>query len=177
MKGDHKHDGLTITHGEKDAPITIRGEQGAVIKGSNTQDRAFQIAHNYYTLEDLSFNGAHGDDYVATAIYILGGDEASNDDDGVRSAVTGVILRNLEINNFDEECVHFRYFVTFSEVTECTIMNCGKHAFQNGGRGKVGEAIYLGTALDQLDDNKVRKCGHLISISCCCCCFSTVVLE
>lgn len=29
-------------------------------------------------------------------------------------------------------------------------------AFEGDGGGKVGEAIYVGTALDQVDDNKVR---------------------
>lgn len=157
LKGNHKHDGLTRVHGTKDARITIRGEEGAVIKGSNTQDRVLQIAHDYYTVENLSFNGAHGDEYVASAIFILGGDKASTDDDGVRSSCKNVVLRNLDISHFNEECVHLRYYVTFSEITGCTISNCGKHSFQNDGRGKVGEAIYLGTALDQVKDGKVRK--------------------
>lgn len=33
--------------------------------------------------------------------------------------------------------------------------NCGIDAFLKGEGGKVGEAIYVGTALDQVDDNKV----------------------
>lgn len=73
------------------------------------------------------------------------------------TSVTGTILSNLEIKNFGEECVHFRYFVTWTEVVGCTIQNCGIEAFENGEGGKVGEAIYLGTALSQVKDNKVRR--------------------
>ncbi|CAM9845584.1 unnamed protein product [Scytosiphon promiscuus] len=66
-------------------------------------------------------------------------------------------MYNLEIKNFDEECVHLRYFVTFTEITGCTIQHCGKHSFEDGGGGKVGEAIYVGTALDQVKDGKTPE--------------------
>ena len=159
LKGDHKHDGLTKTHGTRDARITITGDEGACIKGSNTQDRAFQIAHNFYTIKDLCFDGGHGSDYVSTAIYVLGADKASTSGDshGVKSSVTGLQMFNLEIKNFNEECVHFRYFVTFTEVRGCTIQHCGKRDFDSSGGSKVGEGIYVGTALDQVGDGKTPE--------------------
>ncbi|CAN0479199.1 unnamed protein product, partial [Hapterophycus canaliculatus] len=58
--------------------------------------------------------------------------------------------------NFSGECVHFRYFVTHSEVSGCTIQHCGIDAFAKGKGSKVGEGVYLGTALDQVADGKVR---------------------
>ena len=158
--GDHLHDGLTVTHGTENARITITGESGACIKGSNTQDRALQIAHDYYTIKDLCFNGEHGDENVATAIYVLGADWKSTlNKNGVeiKSSVTGLQMFDLDIRNFGSECVHFRYSVTWAEVQGCTIQHCGIEAFENGEGGKVGEAIYMGTALDQVDDNKVRR--------------------
>lgn len=111
--GDHYHDGLTRTHGTESARITITSENSgkACIRGSNTQDRVLQIAHNYYTVEDLCFDGDHGDSYVATAIYVLGEDEKKDlDHNGVtvKSSVTGLQLFDLEIKNFHSECVHFR---------------------------------------------------------------------
>ena len=153
-KGDYKHDGLTITHGTADKPITITGHSEACIRGSNTQDRVLQIAHDYYTVEGICFNGQHGNEYVATAIYVLGEDKKSTKN-GLTSSVTGLQLFNLEIKNFNSECIHFRYFVTHAEVQGCTIQNCGKEDFEDGGGGKVGEGVYLGTALDQVNDNKV----------------------
>ena len=95
-KGNYLHDGLTVTHGTKDKPITITGDSGACIKGSNTQDRALQIAHDYYTIEGICFDGEHGDEYVATAIYVLGADKKSTKN-GVTSSVTGLKMYDLEI--------------------------------------------------------------------------------
>lgn len=106
-KGDYKHDGLTRVHGTEDNRITITGDSGACIKGSNTQDRALQIAHDYYTIEGICFDGEHGNDYVATAIYVLGADKKSTKN-GVTSSVTGLQMFDLEIRNFYSECVHFR---------------------------------------------------------------------
>lgn len=157
-EGDYEHDGLTRVHGTADKPITIRGDSDACIKGSNTQDRVLQIAHDYYIIEDICFDGSHGSDNVATAIYVLGEDRKSDlkkNGIEVKSSVTGLILRNLEIKNFGSECIHFRYFVTWTEMYGCTVRNCGIDAFQKNRGGKVGEAVYIGTALDQVDDNKV----------------------
>lgn len=166
-KGDYYYDAVTYTHGTEDDPITITGHDEACLKGSNTQDRLFQVMHDYYVIENICFNGDHGDDgYVATAIYVLGIEYKSSlekNDVTVQSSVTGLVLRGLNIRNFDEECIHFRYFVTWAEVEGCLIEGCGKDAFENNGGGKVGEAIYLGTALSQVDDDKVST-GWLTDI-------------
>ncbi|CAB1113419.1 unnamed protein product [Ectocarpus sp. CCAP 1310/34] len=119
-KGDYVHDGLTVTHGTEDKRITITGDPDACIKGSNTQDRVMQIAHDYYTIEGICFDGHHGDENVATAIYVLGADRKSTKN-GETSSVTGLEMFDLEIKNFSSECVHFRYFVTHAEVSGCTI--------------------------------------------------------
>ncbi|CAM9572458.1 unnamed protein product [Ectocarpus fasciculatus] len=159
LSGDYYHDGITSTHGTEDDPIIITGDSDACIRGSNTQDRVLQIAHDYYIVDGICFDGDHSGDSpanVATAIYVLGADEKSTKN-GVTSSVTGFKMTDLEIKNFGSECVHFRYFVTHAEVTGCTIQHCGMEAFENGGGGKVGEAIYVGTALDQVDDGKAPE--------------------
>ncbi|CAM9713001.1 unnamed protein product, partial [Ectocarpus sp. 8 AP-2014] len=160
LSGDHKFDGLTRVHGTEKNRITLTGDSDACLKGSNTQDRLFQIAHDYYTVKNICFDGYHEDDdeYVSSAIYILGADKADyKDSNGEKASVTGTQLFDLEIKNFDEECIHFRYFVTQTEVSGCTVQRCGKHSFEAGGGGKVGEGIYIGTALDQVDDNKTPE--------------------
>ena len=106
-EGDYEHDGLTRTHGTADKRITITGDSGACIKGSNTQDRVLQIAHDYYTIEGLCFDGEHGDEYAATAIYVLGADEKSTKN-GVTSSVTGFEM-------FDND-IKVRCFVAASVV-------------------------------------------------------------
>ncbi|CAM9494371.1 unnamed protein product, partial [Laminaria digitata] len=161
-KGDHYHDGLTVTHGTAEKRITITGDRAACIKGSGDQDRVLQIAHDYYTIKDICFDGYHEENneedrdeqYVSTAIYVLGADKKS-EKNGVLSSVTGLQLLDLEIKNSGSECVHFRYFVTHAEVSGCTFQRCGVDAFENGAGGKVGEGIYVGTALDQVNDGKV----------------------
>lgn len=159
-KGDYYHDGLTVTHGTAEKRITITGDGAACIKGGGDQDRVLQIAHDYYTIKGICFDGYHEEEedreeqYVSTAIYVLGADTKS-DKNGVLSSVTGLQMLDLEIKNFGSECVHFRYFVTHAEVSGCTVQRCGVDAFENGGGGKVGEAVYLGTALDQVNDGKV----------------------
>lgn len=174
-QGDYFHDGLTVTHGEADNPITITGHPEACIKGSNTQDRVLQIAHNYYIIDGICFDGEHDDEYVATAIYILGADRKSTIEvNGIesKSSVTGTQLINLEIKNFSSECIHFRYFVTWTEMRGCTVQHCGIAAFGQGEGGKVGEACYIGTALDQVDDNKVTmnlSFTHFLSLGGDCC--------
>lgn len=107
-KGDYYHDGLTVIHGTEDKRITITGDSAACIKGSNTQDRVLQIAHDYYTVKNICFDGKHdNDEYTATAIYVLGADRKSTKK-GVTSSVTGFQMFDLEIKNFSGECVHFR---------------------------------------------------------------------
>lgn len=158
-KGDYYFDPITSEHGTEDAPITITGDPDACIRGTLKKDRMFEVMHNYYIIEDICFNGYHDDEsYVATAIYVLGVEwkaDLTKNGVTVKSSVTGLILRNLDIRNFFSECIHFRYFVTWAEVTACTIQSCGIEAFKTGGDGKVGEGIYVGTALDQTGDDKV----------------------
>lgn len=62
---------------------------------------------------------------------------------------------NLDISNFGQECIHLRYFVTHAEVAGNTIENCGINYFEHGDGGKVGEGVYIGTSLDQLDEGEV----------------------
>ncbi|CAN0002595.1 unnamed protein product, partial [Pylaiella littoralis] len=164
-EGYHRDDGITRTHGTEDAPITITGHENAVIKGSNTQDRVFQVCHDWYILDGLNFNGKHNDgteknDYVSTAIYVLGCDKKSKKDTIATdhySSVFGLTMKNLFIKDFGGECVHFRYFVTHAEVKNCHIESCGTHVSVFGAGGKVGEALYIGTALDQVDDGKTPE--------------------
>lgn len=81
-----------MTHGTADYRITITGDSGACIRGSGERDRALQIAHDYYTVENICLYGRHDDDhYVATGIYVLGADTKSTKD-GVTSSVTGLQL-------------------------------------------------------------------------------------
>ncbi len=124
-KGDYKHDGLTVTHGTKDKRITITGDSGACLKGSNTQDRLLQIAHDYYTVEGLCFDGQHGSDYVATAIYVLGADKKSTKN-GVTSSVTGFQMFDNEIKvSFINRATHDVVYSYGSTLASLSLVNYG----------------------------------------------------
>ncbi len=127
-KGNYEHDGLTVTHGTKDKRITITGHPQACIKGSNTQDRVLQIAHDYYTVEGLCFDGAHGSDNVATAIYVLGADKKSTKN-GVTSSVTGFQM-------FDNE-------ITVSFINRATHDGCCLLVWEHFGTSQPRELRYL----------------------------------
>lgn len=74
--------------------------------------------------------------------------------------LSGILLYFFPLNRlarcFDLAHLFFRYSVTWSEVAGCTVQRCGIDAFEKGEGGKVGECFYIGTALDQISDNKVR---------------------
>lgn len=95
--GDYVHDGITTVHGTADKRITITGAEDACIKGTLGYTRALQIAHDYYTIEGICFDGDHGEGkFSSKAIYVLGGDYKT-EKDGVMSSVTGLRLLNLSI--------------------------------------------------------------------------------
>lgn len=95
--GDYRQDAITTIHGTANEPITIRGDKDACIKGSLERHRVLQIAHDYYNIEDICFDGDHGGGrYANKGIFILGGDYKS-EKNGVLSSVTGIKLLNLTI--------------------------------------------------------------------------------
>lgn len=95
--GDYEHDGLTTVHGTADKRITITGDEEACIKGTLSYTRALHIAHDYYTVQGICFDGDHGGGKFANkAIYVLGGDKKT-EKDGVLSSVTGLRLLDLNI--------------------------------------------------------------------------------
>lgn len=50
--------------------------------------------------------------------------------------------------------------MTDAEIQGCNIEHCGIDYFENGDGGKVGEGIYIGTSLDELDEDEVSDaCG------------------
>ncbi|CAM9883296.1 unnamed protein product [Discosporangium mesarthrocarpum] len=158
LEGNHYASAITKTHGKESSRITITGSSNACIKGysdAKKKDRTLQIAHDYYTVEDICFDGKHDDGgyYPATAVYTLAWDRKSTKN-GVTSGVTGLQLYNLEIKNFYEECIHLKYFTTFTDMAGCKVYNCGIVNFSKGGDAKVGEGVYIGTAYSQWNDKK-----------------------
>lgn len=156
-RGDYYEDALTKTHGKSEAPIIVRGPKEAVIRGTDENERIFQILHDYYILDGFTINGHEGkgdsiENYRDKLIYVFGTKAAYNGE--TKRGPKGVKIRNMELKNAGGECVRLRYFVTNAEIYNNKITNCGFYDFHFNENGKNGEGIYIGTSSEQWEDDK-----------------------
>lgn len=155
LPGDYLQDFSSVRSGASDAPIRLIGERGedgrgAVIRGAGG-GHIVDIRHSHIWLEDLVFNGLVGrasefDGYRSKLIYVMGGG-------GTAQGVSGVRLLRLTLRNAGTECVRFKFSVSKSEVAESLLENCGVWDFRFDRGMKNGEAIYVGTAPEQLPED------------------------
>lgn len=148
--GDYFQDVVSERNGTADAPITITGPANAVIKGAGNA-RIVQINHDYLTLKGFTIDGLHGnaasrDGYRDKLLYAIGAE--------TRAGVLGMRVLNMTFKNAGGECLRLRYFAQQNEIASSTFQNCGVHDFRFSAGGKNGEAIYIGTAPEQLKDGK-----------------------
>ncbi len=149
-EGMYKQDVVTKRDGSANAPITIKGNAEAIVKGAGNA-RVFEINHSYIALQGFTVDGLTGgakDEkaYRDKLIYVQGKER--------KKAITGIKVLNMTIKNGGGECIRFRYFAQKNEIAYNTIVNCGVHDFVFDGGGKNGEGIYIGTAPEQLTDGK-----------------------
>ncbi|CAM9272210.1 unnamed protein product [Scytosiphon promiscuus] len=155
-EGTHYVSLTTAVDGTEDEPITIRNQPGVdradcVLKGDD-RSRVLEILHNYYIIEGFTVDGDDGsDEYREQLIYVEGSRDPS-EVNGVQSALTGVQILGMSVINAAKECIRLRYFVTDCLVQANDIGPCGIEDFQQGSDGSNGEGVYIGTALNQIDD-------------------------
>jgi hypothetical protein len=147
--GDYFQDAVSRRDGAPEAPITIAGPPGAVLRGAGA-DRVVEINHDYITLEGFSLDGLWGNPkkkkgYRSKLLYVMG----TRPGDGV----TGLRVLHMRFANAGGECLRLRYFASHNEVAHSSFSACGVYDFRFGG-AKNGEAIYIGTARAQIDDGK-----------------------
>ena len=148
--GDYFQDVTSERNGTPEAPITITGPANAVVKGAGNA-RIVQITHDYLTLKGFTIDGLHGnagsrDGYRDKLLYAIGAEQ--------RAGVAGMRVLNMTFRNAGGECLRLRYFAQQNEIASSTFQNCGVHDFRFSAGGKNGEAIYIGTAPEQLKDGK-----------------------
>ncbi len=122
----------TVGPGAPGAPITLRGRGAALVGGGDT-GRILQIRHDHWRVEHLELRGRD------TAIWV----------EGARD----VTIRANRIHDFRGECVRVKYLSSDVVVARNDIRDCGTDDFVDGGSGKNGEGVYIGTAPEQLDRN------------------------
>lgn len=146
--GEYWEDLRSIRSGESEAPIHLIGSSGATIKGAGAS-RVIELNHSYIMLSNLTIDGRIGtgeqsEDYRDKLIYVMGENE---------SGVTGIRLYNLVLKNAGGECLRLKYFAHNNEIGYSYFFNCGVWDFQFNDGDKNGEAIYIGTAPEQLHRN------------------------
>lgn len=149
--GNYDQTVASTKDGRQDAPITIRGGRGAVVRGSDGFGRVVEIRHSHITLQGFTIDGKHGDgdsdsDYRDKLLYVIGSQ--------AKRGVEGLKVDRMLIQNAGGECVRLRYFARNNEISNSEVRNCGVQDFKFDGGAKNGEGIYIGTAPEQRGDGK-----------------------
>lgn len=150
---------ISRRNGTASAPITLTGPSTAVVSGASGGSRIIEINHDYlrlagFTIDGLWNPGAPGsfDSYRDKLLYVIGIEP--------RAGVTGLNVQQMSFKNAGGECLRLRYFAQSNEIAYSTFDNCGVHSILNPTvssslkSGKNGEAVYIGTAPEQLTDGK-----------------------
>lgn len=157
LAGEYRQDVQSVRAGEAQTPIRISGLPGAVIKGAG-KGRIVEIRHSYieligFTIDGQAGDGDSADDYRDKLVFIKGKKEL-----GIR----GVRLLNMDLRNAADECIRIKYQARDNEVAHSRIQHCGMHDFMFNHGNNNGEAVYIGTAPEQVvaDFNPSRDVDH-----------------
>jgi hypothetical protein len=146
--GRYLQDVKTVRDGLAGKPITIRGPVEAVVSGAGAP-RVFEVNHDYIELHGFTLDGKvaaadRKDSYRDKLLYVIG----TKPGDGV----IGLKVLRMTFRNAGGECLRMRYFAQRNEVAHSRFDTCGVHDYRFSGGGKNGEAIYIGTAPEQLGE-------------------------
>jgi hypothetical protein len=151
MQGEYLQDVSTIRNGLPNKPIRITGMPGAIVKGGG-KTSIFDIRHSYIELSNFSIDGLLSSSNEVTAfrkklIYVKG---LKN------QGITGIKLLYMDIKNARDECIRIKYQALKNEVAYSHISYCGAqdYQFDDGTKNHNGEAIYIGTAPEQIAEGK-----------------------
>ncbi len=148
--GTYRQDIQSKKDGKPNLPITIVGPKSAIVVGSG-KPHVFEINHSYISLKGFTIDGQFGtgtraSDFRDKLLYVAGRQPGKG--------VTGLKITGMTIQNAGGECIRLRYFAQKNEIRNNTIRNCGIYDFRFKKSGKNGEGIYIGTAPEQLNDEK-----------------------
>lgn len=131
--GTYREELRSRRSGTSDSPIRVVGN-GAVVTGTALDDgRLVELYHDYLVLEGLELTGSD------KLVWMVG--------------TTGVRLVGNWLHGAGGECVRLRYHARGNEIAGNRIEDCGRVNFDLERNRKNGEAVYIGTAPEQLDRN------------------------
>jgi hypothetical protein len=144
--GRYLQDVTTVRDGRPGQPITIKGPSDAVVSGAGAP-RVFQVHHDHIALHGFTLDGRHAADerresYRDKLLYVIGTKP--------RDGVEGLKVFGMTFRNAGGECLRLRYFARRNEIAHSQFEACGVHDYRFKKSGKNGEAIYVGTAPEQL---------------------------
>ncbi|CAM9272287.1 unnamed protein product [Scytosiphon promiscuus] len=174
-EGDYWEDIKTKVDGTASAPITIRGKSGTerskVVLRGDGEWRMLHVAHDYYIIQDFTIDGKAGragdsadeDEYKAAyrnkLLYVLAERKYTERSGGYDSAVDGLEVKDMTLKNAGGECLRLKYFVTNAKIHGNEILDCGIHDFRYDQGGKTGEGVYVGTAMNQWNNDGMPTNG------------------
>jgi hypothetical protein len=145
--GDYRGAVKSVRDGTKAKPISICGPKTAVLRGTEYDQRIFEINHDHLVLDGFTIDGQFGADpadknsYAGKLIYAIGTKKGDGPSDNR--------FLNMTFKNAGGECVRLRYFAERNEIANSVFRVCGLYDFKFDEGGKNGEAIYIGTAPEQ----------------------------
>lgn len=150
LPGQYWQDIRTTHGGAAGKPITLTGTEKSILKGAGA-GRIMEIRHSHITLSGFVIDGkVSAREYRKKLIYAK----------GIRrdTGITGLRVQNMILKNAGDECLRLKYFAHHNEVGNSRFENCGVNDFQLQRGKKNGEAIYIGTAPEQvlIDKNPTR---------------------
>jgi Protein of unknown function (DUF1565) len=163
LPGDYWEDPKTVRAGRADAPIRVIGSANAVIRGRRTgQDsRLFEVFHSHVHLEGFAIDGLHAPEqsdpllrYREKLLFVVGPQPDSGP--------LGVRIIGMQFRNAGGECVRLKFGVRQAEFAWNQVSQCGQYYFFTLPPldKKTGEALYIGTAPEQLPDTRPDTTGE-----------------
>jgi hypothetical protein len=151
LDGEYQQDFVTMQDGTEEKKIAIMGSRKAIVKGSGKKGRIIEINHSHiilsgFTVDGLVGNSSDKKNYRDKLIYIEGIEE--------RQGVVGSRIMYMQLRNAGGECLRLKYFSQKNEIDHNMIENCGAYDFIFSDGGKNGEGIYVGTAPEQVKEDK-----------------------
>jgi len=145
LPGTYEQDIETVRSGSTRYPIRITGTREATVQGAG-KSYVIDIRHSYVELSNFTVDGKNGpgdklEHYRDKLVYIKGQKDIG---------ISNVRLFGMKLQNAYGECVRIKYMATNNEVAHNHIQNCGlrDYVFNRGKHN--GEAIYIGTAPEQI---------------------------
>ncbi len=159
LPGRYQQNFKTVQAGLPNAPIQIKGLGDVIINGSVfNRSYLISIKHSYIRLQGLEVNGLLGSEHIVNnfankLIWVSSGTE---------QYLKGVHLKQLKVHRARGECIRFKR-VAYSVISHNDISHCGVEDYVFNRGKQNGEAIYIGTAPEQLNyDEDASTHNHII---------------